>query len=101
MISEQDITDALQQVIDPDVGINIVDLGLVESIRIAPEGVYVDLIMTTPACPQSAYIQDETERAIRAASKDTVAVSVAVLDSPFWEPSRMSDSAKATMGWPG
>ncbi len=101
MITESEIQDALRQVIDPDVGVNIVDLGLVERIRVAPEGVYVDLIMTTPACPQSAYISDESERMIRAAGKGEVEVSVAVLDSPFWEPSRMSDSAKKIMGWPG
>jgi metal-sulfur cluster biosynthetic enzyme len=101
MITEDDIREALRQVIDPDVGVNIVDLGLLENVRIAPEGIYVDLIMTTPACPQSAYLADESERVVRAAAKDAVGVSVAVLDSPFWEPSRMSASAKAIMGWPG
>jgi metal-sulfur cluster biosynthetic enzyme len=101
MISEQDIRDALTQVIDPDVGVNIVDLGLVESVRVAPEGIYVDLIMTTPACPQSGYLADESERVVRDAAKGAVGVSVAVLDSPFWEPGRMSASAKAIMGWPG
>ena len=101
MISEEDIRQALTQVVDPDVGVNIVDLGLVESVRIAPEGIYVDLIMTTPACPQSAYLADESERVVREAARDGTGISVAVLDSPFWEPSRMSASAKAIMGWPG
>lgn len=101
MITEDQIREALCQVIDPDVGVNIVDLGLVESIRIAPEGIYIDLIMTTPACPQSAYLADESERVARSAAKDELPVSVAVLDSPFWEPSRMSASAKSIMGWPG
>ena len=101
MITETDIRDALRQVIDPDIGVNIVDLGLVERVLATPEGVTVDLIMTTPACPQSAYISDEAERVIRAASHGDVAVSVQVLDSPFWEPGRMSASAKAIMGWPG
>lgn len=101
MLCEQDIRDALTQVVDPDVGVNIVDLGLVEAIRIAPEGIYVDLIMTTPACPQSAYLADESERVVRDAATDGIGVSVAVLDSPFWEPARMSASAKAIMGWPG
>ncbi|OAN54074.1 metal-sulfur cluster biosynthetic protein [Paramagnetospirillum marisnigri] len=99
MISEAQIQEALRGVIDPDVGVNIVDLGLVERVDAAPEGVYVDLIMTTPACPQSAYIRDEAERRIKAAG--AAAVSVEVLDSPFWEPSRMSASAKKIMGWPG
>ncbi len=99
MLTEAQVQDALRQVLDPDVGVNIVDLGLVERVHAAPEGVYVDLIMTTPACPQSAYIRDEAERRIKAAG--ACAVSVEVLDSPFWQPSRMSDAAKKIMGWPG
>jgi len=101
MITEDDIFEALRQVIDPDIGVNIVDLGLVERVAIAPEGIYVDLIMTTPACPQSGYIADESERAVRSACKDAHPVSVQVVDSPFWQPNRMSDSAKKIMGWPG
>ncbi|MBI3446522.1 MAG: metal-sulfur cluster assembly factor [Magnetospirillum sp.] len=101
MITEDEIFEALRQVIDPDVGVNIVDLGLVERVGIAPEGIYIDLIMTTPACPQSGYLADESERVVRAAAKGEAPVSVAILDSPFWEPGRMSPSAKAIMGWPG
>lgn len=101
MITESDIQDALRQVLDPDVGVNIVDLGLVHRVQVANDGIAVDLIMTTPACPQSAFIQDEAERVVRTAAKDAVTVTVQVLDSPFWEPSRMSESAKKIMGWPG
>jgi len=101
MITETEIRDALRQVIDPDIGVNIVDLGLVQRVESTPGAIAVDLIMTTPACPQSAYIADEAGRIIRAATKDAVTVSVDVLDSPFWQPDRMSESAKAIMGWPG
>ena len=100
MITETDIHQALRQVIDPDIGVNILDLGLVERVLVKPDGISVALIMTTPACPQSAYISDEAERVIRAASHEDVSVSVRVLDSPFWEPGRMSDSARKIMGWP-
>ena len=99
MIAEADVFDALRRVNDPDVGINIVDLGLVEKVESGPDGIRVDLIMTTPACPQSAYLQDESERAVR--ELGAAKVIVRVLDSPFWQPSRMSESAKKIMGWPG
>ncbi|KIL99835.1 Phenylacetic acid degradation protein paaD PaaD-like protein (DUF59) involved in Fe-S cluster assembly [Paramagnetospirillum magnetotacticum MS-1] len=101
MLTEDHVREALRQVIDPDIGVNIVDLGLVEAIRIAPEGIYVDLIMTTPACPQSTYLSDESERVVRGAANGDARVSVTVLDSPFWEPARMSAAAKTIMGWPG
>lgn len=101
MITEDSIREALRRVIDPDVGINIVDLGLVEGIRLAPEGLYIDLIMTTPACPQSSYLADQSEREARAAAGGEIGVSVAVLPAPLWAPSRMSAAAKARLGWPG
>jgi metal-sulfur cluster biosynthetic enzyme len=101
MISESDVYDALRDVIDPDIGINIVDLGLVESVVVAESGVSVGLIMTTPACPQSAYIQDEATRLIATMAPAGTPVAVEVLDSPFWQPDRMSESAKTVLGWPG
>lgn len=100
MITEDSIREALRRVVDPDVGINIVDLGLVESIRLAPEGLYIDLIMTTPACPQSSYLADQSEREAKTVAGEDVGVSVAVLPAPLWEPSRLSAAAKAALGWP-
>jgi metal-sulfur cluster biosynthetic enzyme len=97
-MTEQDVRDILSHLLDPDVGVNIVDLGLVESVTVEPGRVHVGLIMTTPACPQSSYLRDE---AIRMLGRPGVEVVVDILDAPFWEPSRMSASAKSIMGWPG
>lgn len=97
MITQTHALAVLRSVIDPDVGINIVDLGLVESVSAAEDGVRVALIMTTPACPQTSYLQDECARLLAEAGAEQVAV--AVLDAPLWDPSRMSDSAKTTLGW--
>lgn len=99
MISEAHALDALRGVIDPDIGINIVELGLVERITAGPEAVDVALIMTTPACPQGSYIEDECARLLREAGAG--AVTVRTLDLPLWDPSRLSESAKATLGWEG
>ncbi|MCR6630577.1 MAG: metal-sulfur cluster assembly factor [Magnetospirillum sp.] len=96
MITEAQALDALKGVIDPDIGINIVDLGMVERVAAGPEGVAVALIMTTPACPQSGYLQDECARVLAEAG---VNASVEVLDMPLWEPERLSESAKQTLGW--
>lgn len=97
MFTEAQALEALKGVIDPDVGINIVDLGMIENIAIAAEGVMVDLIMTTPACPQTAYLSDECQRLLTEAGAP--AVSVEVLELPLWDPSRLSDSARAQLGW--
>ena len=55
--SRRRIADALRYVIDPEVGINIVDLGLVYDIQVEAGTVLLALTMTTPACPMSSYIK--------------------------------------------
>ncbi|OAN48960.1 metal-sulfur cluster assembly factor [Magnetospirillum moscoviense] len=96
MPTPDDITQLLRAVIDPDVGINIVELGLVESVVVADGLVRVDLIMTTPACPQTGHLQDEAARVIAKAGFDT---RVTVLEAPLWQPSRMSALARKSLGW--
>ncbi|WP_142846794.1 metal-sulfur cluster assembly factor [Telmatospirillum sp. J64-1] len=91
------ILDVLRRVDDPDVGVNIVDLGLVASVEAAEGSLHVGLVMTTPACPQSGYIADEAAQLLRDEFKAEVAVEV--LDEPLWMPERMSDAARRTLGW--
>ncbi len=92
------ISTLLRQVIDPDLGINIVDLGLVESIEQAPDGsVRVLLLMTSPACPQGDYLCDESLRVLRASGLTRVEVSLR-RDLP-WDPSRLSPEARRLLGW--
>jgi metal-sulfur cluster biosynthetic enzyme len=96
MISQSQAVEILKGVIDPDVGINIVDLGLVENVTTEAQAVKVALIMTTPACPQTSYLQDECARLLNAAG---ATATVQVLAEPLWDPSRMSETAKQTLGW--
>jgi|AGTN01.1.fsa_nt_gi Predicted metal-sulfur cluster biosynthetic enzyme len=99
MLDQSHAIETLRGVIDPDIGLNIVDLGLVESVEATPGGLAVALIMTTPACPQSGYIEDECARLLRRAGGGDVAVHT--LELPLWDPGRLSDSAKAALGWGG
>lgn len=86
----------LKQVIDPDVGVNIVDLGLVLSIEVDADEARVALIMTTPACPQSSHLRDESARLL---SKAGFTPTVEIKDTPLWDPSRMTDEARRALGW--
>jgi len=97
MLTQSQAFDILKGVIDPDVGITIVDLGRVESVEASPDAVSVALIMTTPACPQTSYLQDECARLLKGAGAAKVAVEV--LDEPLWDPSRLSEAAKSQLGW--
>lgn len=99
--TEERVREALRSVDDPEVGMNIVDLGLVYRIDVAPELVRVELTMTTPACPMGDLITENADRAVRAALPDSVAVEVALVWDPPWTPDLMSESARQTFGWPG
>lgn len=90
---------ALTQVIDPEVGMNIVDLGLVYDIRIAAERIEVDITMTTPACPMSSMIAEQAREVILAALPAETEVMVNLVWDPPWDASMMSDHAREHFGW--
>ncbi len=98
---EEAVRDALRLVDDPEVGMNIVDLGLVYRIDIGPERVRVELTMTTPACPLGDLITDNCRRAVGALLPEGVGVDIELVWDPPWTPDRMSESARQTFGWPG
>jgi serine O-acetyltransferase len=82
---ETQIREALKEVLDPEVGINIVDLGLIKEIVINGGAVEVRMVLTTPACPLVGYLVEQVRRKTR--SVDGVeAVEVTILDEPWsWE----------------
>ena len=98
--TEERIREALCSVDDPEVGLNIVDLGLVHRIDISPQLLPVQLTMTTPACPMGDLITDNARRAVAAALPPNMAVDVVMVWEPPWTPDRMSESARQTFGWP-
>ncbi len=97
-LDEHTITEALRTVIDPELGINIVDLGLVYDVSIESDCVRVTMTMTTPACPLGAHITAEATEVIeRLAGPGRAAVEL--VWSPAWTPLMMSLAAKQQLGW--
>jgi len=95
------VRDALRQVLDPEAGMNIVDLGLVYAIEVGEASVQVDLTMTTAACPMAELIVDQAHDAIVHAVPKGTAVDVRLVWDPPWTPARMSDLAREQFGWSG
>ena len=84
---------ALRTIDDPEVGLNIVDLGLIEAIRLPGDGrVEVDLIVTSPGCPMKAFLE-EGIHAVLSALPSVRAVQVRVLEGIRWTPARILDPA--------
>lgn len=93
------VTEVLKQILDPDLGVNIVDLGLIERVDAEAGRITVDLIMTSPACPQADYLADQSTQLLQQTFGAATQVSVAVVDYPPWGPERMSDAARRQLGW--
>ena len=98
--TEERAREALRTVDDPEVGMNIVDLGLVYRVDIKPELVRIELTMTSPACPMGDLITENADRAVRAALPESAGVEVVLVSEPPWTPDMMSESARQTFGWP-
>jgi len=98
--TEASVTELLHEVIDPELGINIVDLGLLRGVAVAPGGaVRVVTTLTTPACPLGPYISEQINDVLSQVVTITD-IDVEVVWSPAWDAHRdMTDQAKQQLGW--
>lgn len=85
---EDAILSALREVDDPELGVNIVDLGLVISIRIDERAVIIDLMMTTPTCPLGGLIAETAVVAVEERLGPDYTVHVTLDRSAIWSPDR-------------
>jgi metal-sulfur cluster biosynthetic enzyme len=93
------LADALREVFDPELGVNVVDLGLVYEATVDGGVARVRLAMTSPTCPLGDMIARDVEAAIRRHLPGVSVVDVQIVDEPAWPPERMSDAARALLGW--
>ena len=93
-----DILAALKTVIDPELGINIVDLGLVYHAARNAHGIDIALTMTTPACPLGEMMTDEIKLVLRDRFPDTPDIHVELVWDPPWSPDLMSEELRRQLG---
>jgi metal-sulfur cluster biosynthetic enzyme/Fe-S cluster assembly iron-binding protein IscA len=96
---EAEVRQALRSVIDPEVGLNIVDLGLVYGVAVADRQVNLTMTMTTPACPLSEHIKQDARQSVLAQCPGAAAVEIDLVWDPPWASHMMSPEAKQQMGW--
>lgn len=98
-MNKAEIMAQLKAVIDPELGINVVDLGLVYDVDLSEEGdVHVRMTLTTPGCPMHDTIAGGAERVLQQ-MPGVKSVRVEVVWSPPWRPDMMSDEAKTQLGF--
>jgi metal-sulfur cluster biosynthetic enzyme len=94
---ETAMIEALKEVIDPELMINIVDLGLVYSITLDEKQVHVDMTLTSPACPAGPQIVQQSKMALERLGGIEKA-NIRLVMSPPWSPARMTDEARDILG---
>jgi len=98
MIDKEDVFLALSDVYDPEIRINIVDLGLIYNIQVMDGTVDVDMTLTAPNCPASPEIKNNVIKTIKNLSGINN-VNLNVVWEPSWQPSMMSEEAKLDLGY--
>jgi metal-sulfur cluster biosynthetic enzyme len=87
----------LRRVKDPDLNLNIMDLGLVYDVRVDETRVHVDMSLTSPGCPSGPDIMADAEQQIRA-MPDVEDVTINLVWTPFWTPDRIEPRIRAYLG---
>ncbi len=96
-VSEGAIVNVLKTVFDPEIPVDIYELGLIYAVEIADDGhIKVEMTLTTPACPSAQELPSQVEEAIRLVPGVTE-VQVEVVWDPPWDPSRMSEDARLAL----
>ena len=93
------VIEELQSVFDPEIPVNVYELGLVYDVEVKPDGyVLIRMTLTSPACPVAESLPGEVEMRAKGAEGVTGAEVEVVWDPP-WEPSKMSEAARLQLGF--
>jgi metal-sulfur cluster biosynthetic enzyme len=98
MVSVEDVTDVLRDVIDPELGLDFVELGLIYDVAIEGSAVRITYTLTSPGCPIGPQVAEQIEEFV--GELDGVEdVQPVMTFSPPWTPERMSEDAKFALGF--
>lgn len=93
------ITEALRRVVDPEVALSILDVGLVYRVAVEPEKAHVVMTMTSAACPVTDVILDDVYAELERVLPIEMDIAIELCWEPAWTPARMSEAAQRFMRW--
>ncbi|MBI2357471.1 MAG: SUF system Fe-S cluster assembly protein [Deltaproteobacteria bacterium] len=98
VVLEAEVLEALRGCYDPEIPVNIYELGLIYDVKVEPSGaVAIRMTLTTPHCPAAQSLPGEVEARVKEV-RGVTDVKVEVVWDPPWDPSRMSEAAKLQLG---
>jgi metal-sulfur cluster biosynthetic enzyme len=98
MVDEEDVLEALSNVIDPELGLDFVELGLIYDVEIDGGNVSITFTLTTPACPIGPQVSDQMQEFV-GEIEGVDAVVPNMVFTPPWTPEKMSEDAKFALGY--
>jgi metal-sulfur cluster biosynthetic enzyme len=99
MVTVEDVTDALRDVIDPELGLDFVELGLIYEVEVSEDGaVHVTYTLTSPGCPIGPQVSEQIAEFV-SELEGVRDVQSSMTFSPPWTPERMSEDAKFALGF--
>ena len=99
MTDRSEILRALKEVYDPEIGMNIVDLGLIYRVEVGRDRIEVDYTLTTPGCPEGPLIEMEIQETLQEIT-DIDDIRVNLVWEPQWGPEKMSEELRLSLGYP-
>lgn len=93
MVTKEEILEQLKAVSDPEIGMDVVNLGLIYDVQINGDRVYIKMTMTAPTCPVTPWILSEAQRIVEN-MEGVEAADIELVWEPPWNPSMMTDYAK-------
>ena len=97
MVTKEDVMKVLRNCFDPEIPINVVDLGLIYDVKVGDNNVHIKMTLTVPGCPMAQFIAGEVESKIKA-MEGVKSAEVELVFDPPWTPERMSPKAKEKLG---
>jgi metal-sulfur cluster biosynthetic enzyme len=97
-VEMEDVMDALSNVIDPELGLDFVELGLVYGVEVNAGDVHITFTLTTPACPIGPQVTEQMEEFV-GELEGVTSVECEMVFVPPWSPERMSEDAKFALGF--
>ncbi|MGD2215799.1 MAG: metal-sulfur cluster assembly factor [Gemmatimonadales bacterium] len=98
MVTEEQVREALKQIEDPEVGLNIVDLGLVYDIAVEGTSVLVRMTLTSPGCPVGPQILNGSRMVVQEL-EGVEQAEVQLVWEPFWSPDRINPEYRSILGF--
>ena len=101
MPTKEQVLEALKAVVDPEIMMDIVNLGLIYEVKIDEEkkSIDIDMTLTSPGCPMAPQIMTDTYQTVQRSFPDVDDVEINLVWVPFWNPQMMSEEAKEELGF--